>query len=75
MIKGKILFLAGTATRFVLGSKAGRQTHERIKAKTKRIWGDPSVQTAVVQGANGAVIGWTDIKVSKAANPVMATVS
>jgi hypothetical protein len=46
---GKILFLAGAATGYVLGSKAGRQAYDQIKGKAQDLWGDPNVQKAVSQ--------------------------
>jgi hypothetical protein len=48
-MKGKLLFLAGTATGFVLGSKAGRGAYDRIRAKAQELWGDPSTQTVISQ--------------------------
>jgi hypothetical protein len=46
---GKLLFLAGAATGYVFGSKAGRQAYEQIKGKAQDLWGDPNVQKAVSQ--------------------------
>ncbi|WP_104127664.1 hypothetical protein [Cryobacterium sp. Y57] len=48
-MKGKFLFLAGTATGFVLGSKAGRQAYDRLSAKAHRLWGDPTTQKVISQ--------------------------
>ena len=48
-MKGKFLFLAGTATGFVLGSKAGRQAYDRIAAKARQMWGDPGTQKVISQ--------------------------
>ncbi|TFD72492.1 hypothetical protein [Cryobacterium sp. Hb1] len=48
-MKGKFLFLAGTATGFVLGSKAGRQAYDRLSAKARRLWGDPTTQKVISQ--------------------------
>ncbi|WP_104200164.1 hypothetical protein [Cryobacterium sp. Y29] len=48
-MKGKFLFLAGTATGFVLGSKAGRQAYDRLSANARRLWGDPTTQKVVSQ--------------------------
>jgi len=48
-MKGKFLFLAGTATGFVLGSKAGRQAYDRLSAKAHEMWGDPTTQKVVSQ--------------------------
>lgn len=46
-MKGKILFVAGVATGYVLGSKAGRQAYERIMKRAKQAWDDPAVQKTV----------------------------
>ena len=48
-MKGKFLFLAGTATGFVLGSKAGRQAYDRLSAKAHRLWGDPTTLKVISQ--------------------------
>ncbi|SDN38275.1 hypothetical protein SAMN05216368_10596 [Cryobacterium flavum] len=48
-MKGKFLFLAGTATGFVLGSKAGRQAYDRLSAKAHEMWGDPATQKVISQ--------------------------
>jgi gas vesicle protein len=48
-MKGKLLFLAGTATGFVLGSKAGRQAYDRIAAKAHEMWGDTATQKVISQ--------------------------
>ncbi|SEM65511.1 hypothetical protein [Cryobacterium luteum] len=48
-MKGKFLFLAGTATGFVLGSKAGRQAYDRLSAKAHELWGDPTTQKVISQ--------------------------
>ena len=48
-MKGKLLFIVGTATGFVLGSKAGRQAYDRIAAKASAMWGDPGTQKVISQ--------------------------
>ncbi|MCU1444038.1 MAG: hypothetical protein JWQ59_2188 [Cryobacterium sp.] len=53
-MKGKILFVAGTALGYVLGSKAGRQAYEQIRGKAQDLWGDPHVQKAVSQAGQAA---------------------
>jgi hypothetical protein len=53
-MKGKILFLAGTATGYVLGSRAGRQAYDQIKGKAQNLWGDPNVQKVVSQAGQAA---------------------
>jgi hypothetical protein len=46
-MKGKILFLAGLGIGYVLGTRAGREQYEKIKASAARLWGDPRVQKQV----------------------------
>jgi hypothetical protein len=53
-MKGKILFAAGAAAGYVLGSKAGRQAYEQIRGKAQDLWGDPHVQKAVSQAGQVA---------------------
>ena len=48
-MKGKILLIAGIATGFVLGSKAGRQAYDRLSAKAHEMWGDPATQKVISQ--------------------------
>ncbi|GAB3030754.1 hypothetical protein GCM10027052_03830 [Parafrigoribacterium mesophilum] len=43
----KMLFVAGLATGYVLGAKAGRHTYEGIKAKATQAWEDPRVHKVV----------------------------
>lgn len=46
-MKGKILFATGLAVGYVLGTRAGRERYDEIKAVVSRIWGDPRVQKQV----------------------------
>jgi hypothetical protein len=43
-MKAKLIFLAGAATGFVLGSKAGRGAYDKIKAKATETLEDPKVK-------------------------------
>jgi hypothetical protein len=43
----KLLFVAGLATGYVLGTKAGRLKYEEIKAKAAQAWEDPRVHKVV----------------------------
>jgi hypothetical protein len=51
-MRGKILFLFGLAVGYVLGTRAGRERYEQIKAGAEKVWADPRVQkqVAVVEG-------------------------
>lgn len=46
-MKGKILFVAGLGIGYVLGTRAGREQYEKLKAQAARIWNDPRVQQQV----------------------------
>lgn len=48
-MKGKILLLAGAAVGYVLGTRAGRERYEQIKANVTRAWNDPRVQEKVTE--------------------------
>ncbi|PSL37137.1 hypothetical protein CLV49_0743 [Labedella gwakjiensis] len=43
-MKGKLIFLAGAATGFVIGSKAGRGAYESLKARATQTLEDPKVK-------------------------------
>jgi hypothetical protein len=40
------MFLGGLAAGFVLGSRAGRDKYEEIRANAKKVWEHPTVQEA-----------------------------
>ncbi|MGN6271880.1 MAG: YtxH domain-containing protein [Protaetiibacter sp.] len=46
-MKGKILFLAGLGVGYVLGTRAGRERYEQIKAAASNLWNAPLVQRQV----------------------------
>jgi hypothetical protein len=46
-MKGKILFVFGLALGYVLGTRAGRERYEQIKAGAEKVWHDPRVQRQV----------------------------
>ena len=48
-MKGKILFIVGLGLGYVLGTRAGRERYEQIKAGAEKIWHDPRVQQQVTQ--------------------------
>jgi len=45
-MRGKLLFLGGLAAGFVLGSRAGREKYEELKATALKIKESPTVQEA-----------------------------
>ena len=46
-MRGKILFIFGLAVGYVLGTRAGRERYEQIKAGAEKVWLDPRVQEQV----------------------------
>ena len=45
-MRGKLMFISGLAAGFVLGSRAGREKDEEIRANAKKVWEHPTVQEA-----------------------------
>lgn len=43
-MKGKLTMLVGAAVGYVLGTRAGRERYEQIKAGVTRAWKDPRIQ-------------------------------
>jgi len=48
-MRGKILFAAGLAVGYVLGTRAGRERYEHLKGAVTAFWNDPRVQKRVDQ--------------------------
>jgi hypothetical protein len=46
-MRGKILFVAGLAVGYVLGTKAGREKYEELRGTAMKLWNDPRVQKQV----------------------------
>lgn len=46
-MRGKILFVFGLAVGYVLGTRAGRERYEQIRAGAEKVWQDPRVQKQV----------------------------
>lgn len=46
-MKGKILFVAGLGLGYVLGTRAGREKYDQLKAQALKVWNDPRVQKQV----------------------------
>ncbi|MFB9235980.1 hypothetical protein ACFFWC_10545 [Plantactinospora siamensis] len=45
-MRGKLLFIGGLATGFVLGARAGREKYEELVVKGRKVLDHPSVQEA-----------------------------
>jgi hypothetical protein len=46
-MRGKILFVAGLAVGYVLGTRAGREKYEELRTAAMKVWNDPRVQKQV----------------------------
>lgn len=46
-MRGKVMFVAGAAVGYVLGTRAGRKRYEQIKAAATSLWQTPAVQRQV----------------------------
>jgi hypothetical protein len=72
-MRGKLLFVAGLALGYVLGTRAGRQRYEQIKLAARNVWESEPVQWAAGQ-AQDAVADVADKAVAQA-RKVIAQVS
>lgn len=46
-MRGRLIFLTGVATGYVLGARAGRARYEQIRSATTRVWNSDGVQKQV----------------------------
>lgn len=46
-MRSKVMFLIGLALGYVLGTKAGRERYEQLRAGAEKLWTNPRVQTGV----------------------------
>jgi hypothetical protein len=46
-MRGKILFVVGLGVGYVLGTRAGREKYDQLKANLGKFWNDPRVQGRV----------------------------
>lgn len=64
-MRGKLLFVAGLAVGYILGTRAGRQRYEQIKLAARNVWESEPVQWAAGQ-AQEAVADVADKAVAQA---------
>ncbi|GIG28475.1 hypothetical protein [Cellulomonas marina] len=53
-MRGKVAFVLGAGVGYVLGTRAGRQQFDRLKAQADKVWQNPKVQD-YVHGAEDQV--------------------
>lgn len=46
-MKKRLILLAGLGVGYVLGSRTGRQSYEKLKTQAQDLWSDPRVQDTV----------------------------
>ena len=46
-MRGKILLVVGIGIGYVLGTRAGREKYDQLKATAQKFWNDPRVQKQV----------------------------
>lgn len=46
-MRAKLMFVAGAAVGYVVGSRQGRQAYETVKRRARELWGNPTVQKTV----------------------------
>ena len=46
-MKKRLILLAGLGVGYILGSRTGRQSYEKLKAQLQELWTDPKVQETV----------------------------
>ena len=51
-MKGKILLVVGLGIGYVLGTRAGRERYEEIRAAASKLWNDPRIQSSVDQASD-----------------------
>ncbi|MHA7293156.1 YtxH domain-containing protein [Arthrobacter sp. HLT1-21] len=51
-MKNKLVFAAGMAAGYVLGSRAGRESYDKLKTKADELWNNPKVQETVADTAS-----------------------
>ena len=53
-MSGKLKLLVGIGVGYVLGTRAGRERYEQLKAKAQTVWQDPRTQEKVHQARDVA---------------------
>lgn len=76
-MKGKVLFVAGLATGYVLGTRAGRKRYEQIKSGWEKVWNTEPVQkqVAMVEGFAKARISEVPKALFTGAKKVASTIA
>ncbi|MEE1619977.1 YtxH domain-containing protein [Zafaria sp. Z1313] len=68
-----LTFLAGAAAGYILGTRSGRESYEKMKAKALELWEDPRTQEKI--GEVGSVIKEKAPEVGAAVGAAASTVA
>lgn len=73
-MRGKLVFVVGLATGYVLGTRAGRERYVQIKKGADKVWNTPAVQSSVhaVQDFAGARVDTVKAELSSKARKALA---
>lgn len=73
-MRGKLVFVVGLATGYVLGTRAGRERYVQIKKGADKVWNTPAVQSGVhaVQDFAGARVDSVKAELSSKARKALA---
>lgn len=55
-MRGRLLFVAGAAVGYVLGSRAGRKRYDQIAAAASKVWESPGIQKQVNKAEDYAAV-------------------
>ena len=75
-MKSKVMFLVGLGLGYVIGTRAGRERYEQLRASAEKLWTNPRVQTQVqraedyVRGAAPEVVERVETTAKKVADQV-----
>lgn len=75
-MKSKVMFLVGLGLGYVLGTRAGRERYEQLRASAEKLWTNPRVQTQVqraedyVRGAAPEVVERVETTAKKVVDQV-----
>jgi hypothetical protein len=53
-VQGKIIFVLGVATGYVVGTRVGRQGYENLKRQANEVWHSPTVRKTVADAGEFA---------------------
>ena len=61
-----LIFAAGAAAGFVAGTRAGRETYDKMRGRSNELWHNPAVQDKVIPAVQDKVTGAAAVVKEKA---------